>query len=74
MIELENVSMTYPGGNQALKNVNINIEKGEHTGLDAQGAAVIVMKVKTGEIQKIPCTRSIKVPKANVIEYILRCI
>ena len=29
MIELENVSMTYPGGNQALKNVNINIEKGE---------------------------------------------
>ena len=28
-IELENVSMTYPGGNQALKNVNINIEKGE---------------------------------------------
>lgn len=30
--------------------------------------------VKTGEIQKIPCTRSIKVPKANVIEYILRCI
>ena len=27
MIELENVSMTYPGGNQALKNVNINIEK-----------------------------------------------
>ena len=29
MIELENVSMTYPGGNEALKNVNINIEKGE---------------------------------------------
>ena len=29
MIELENVSMTYPGGNQAHKNVNINIEKGE---------------------------------------------
>ena len=27
--KLENVSMTYPGGNQALKNVNINIEKGE---------------------------------------------
>ena len=29
MIELENVSMTYPGGIEALKNVNINIEKGE---------------------------------------------
>lgn len=29
MIELENVSMTYPGGNEALKNININIEKGE---------------------------------------------
>ena len=29
MIELENVSMTYPVCNQALKNVNINIEKGE---------------------------------------------
>ena len=28
----------------------INTEVGEHTGLDAQGAAVIVMKVKTGEI------------------------
>jgi len=29
MIELENVTMTYPGGMTALKNVNINIEKGE---------------------------------------------
>ena len=29
MIELENVSMTYPGGIEALKKVNINIEKGE---------------------------------------------
>ena len=29
MIELENVSMTYPSGNEALKNININIEKGE---------------------------------------------
>lgn len=29
MIELENVSMKYPGGNEALKNININIEKGE---------------------------------------------
>ena len=29
MIELENVSMTYPGGIEAIKNVNINIEKGE---------------------------------------------
>ena len=28
MIELENVTMTYPGGMTALKNVNINIEKG----------------------------------------------
>ncbi len=28
----------------------INIEDGEHTGLDAQGAAVIAMDVKTGEI------------------------
>ena len=27
MIELENVTMTYPGGMTALKNVNINIEK-----------------------------------------------
>lgn len=29
MIELENVTMTYPGGMTALKDVNINIEKGE---------------------------------------------
>jgi cell division transport system ATP-binding protein len=29
MIELENVSVTYPGGIEALKDVNINIEKGE---------------------------------------------
>ena len=29
---------------------NINTAEGEHEGLDAQGAAVIVMKVKTGEI------------------------
>ena len=29
MIELENVTMTYTGGMTALKNVNINIEKGE---------------------------------------------
>ena len=29
---------------------NINTAKGDHEGLDAQGAAVIVMKVKTGEI------------------------
>ena len=28
----------------------INTEVGEHTGLDAEGAAVVVMKVKTGEI------------------------
>ena len=28
----------------------INTDVGEHTGLDAQGAAVIVMKAKTGEI------------------------
>ncbi len=29
MIELENVTMTYPGGMTALKDVNIHIEKGE---------------------------------------------
>ena len=29
MIELEHVTMTYPGGMTALKDVNINIEKGE---------------------------------------------
>ena len=30
--------------------------------------------VNTGELMKIPCSRSIKVPKLSVIEYILRCI
>lgn len=29
MIVLDNVSMTYPGGNTALENINIKIEKGE---------------------------------------------
>lgn len=33
-----------------LTNPEINTSEGESTGLDAQGAAVIVMKVKTGEI------------------------
>ena len=29
MIVLDNVSMTYPGGNTALEDINIKIEKGE---------------------------------------------
>ena len=33
-----------------ITNPEINTEEGEHTGLDAQGAAVIVMEVKTGNI------------------------
>ena len=33
-----------------ITNPEVNTEVGEHTGLDAQGAAIIVMKVKTGEI------------------------
>ena len=33
-----------------IKNPEINTEEGEHTGLDAQGAAVIVMECKTGNI------------------------
>ncbi|MGM9549172.1 MAG: peptidoglycan D,D-transpeptidase FtsI family protein, partial [Faecousia sp.] len=38
---------------QAMKNITdpeVNTEDGDDTGLDAEGAAVIVMKVKTGEI------------------------
>ena len=35
---------------QNLVNPEINTAEGDDTGLDAQGAAVIVMKVKTGEI------------------------
>lgn len=35
---------------QDLINPEINTSTGESTGLDAQGAAVVVMKVKTGEI------------------------
>ena len=35
---------------EEIKNPEINKEVGEHVGLDAQGGAVIVMKVKTGEI------------------------
>ena len=35
---------------QNLVNPEINTAEGESTGLDAEGAAVIVMKVKTGEI------------------------
>lgn len=35
---------------ESITNPEINTEDGEHVGLDAQGAAVIVMKVKTGEI------------------------
>ena len=30
--------------------------------------------VKNGELRKIPCSRSVKVPKISVIEYILRCM
>ncbi len=30
--------------------------------------------VNKGELIKIPCSRSIKVPKVSVIEYVLRCI
>ncbi|MBP3685247.1 MAG: hypothetical protein J6J12_09865 [Oscillospiraceae bacterium] len=33
-----------------ITNPEYNTEEGEHTGLDAQGAAVIVMEVKTGNI------------------------
>lgn len=33
-----------------IKDPQINTEEGEHTGLDAQGAAVIVMDPRTGEI------------------------
>ena len=33
-----------------ITNPEINTEEGEHTGLDAQGAAVIVMECKTGNI------------------------
>ena len=33
-----------------ITNPEINTAKGENTGLDAEGAAVVVMKVKTGEI------------------------
>lgn len=35
---------------QRIKDPQINTEVGEHTGLDAQGAAVIVMEAKTGNI------------------------
>ena len=38
---------------EVMKNITdpeINTAEGEHEGLDAQGAAIIVMKVKTGEI------------------------
>ena len=30
--------------------------------------------VKSGELKRIPCSRSIKVPKVSVIDYLLRCI
>lgn len=30
--------------------------------------------VRSGELKKIPCLRSVKVPKISVIEYLLRCI
>jgi excisionase family DNA binding protein len=30
--------------------------------------------VKTGELRSIPCSKSIKVPKISVIEYVLRNI
>ncbi len=33
-----------------ITNPEINLEEGDNTGLDAEGAAVIVMEVKTGEI------------------------
>ena len=38
------------------------------------GRDKVYLLVRTGEIKKVPCSRSIKVPKAAVIEYVLRCI
>ena len=46
MIELENVSMTYPGGNQALKNVNINIEKGEFVFIVGKNCIHIIREIQ----------------------------
>ena len=64
MIELENVTMTYPGGMTALKNVNINIEKGEFVfivGSSGSGKTTLIkllslIKGTRSDIRFYPCS------------------
>lgn len=65
MIELENVTMTYPGGMTALKNVNINIEKGEFVfivGSSGSGKTTLI-KLLLKELE--PTSGSIRVAGYN---------
>ena len=66
MIELENVTMTYPGGMTALKNVYINIEKGEFVfivGSSGSGKTTLI-KLLLKELD--PTSGSIRVAGYNL--------
>ena len=43
MIQFTNVFMTYPSGNKALQNINLNINKGEMVYVSGRSARVKVL-------------------------------
>ena len=64
MIELENVTMTYPGGMTALKNVNINIEKGEFVfivGSSGSGKKIEISSGMTADKTVNMCCKALKI-------------